>query len=588
MRRLAAPLAVLAAGCLEVPPVEPPMCKVTADCDAGEICDDGVCWGNPPGMLAAVVSPPSARTDLVSREIPLLMIDQDGWIEDIRFETPVTFKGRLLPQCEAPFSCDGRPIRATVTVTRPPAFSGGPGFRGLATVENGEFELDLPPSRPGDPPFTVSVLPADREAPGTGMSLARVIPPLQTAMEIPASVTGHVFPIGGLNLPDVTGTVKTLSGAPLPNYRVVALGRWTPDQPLTEVSTVAFTNAEGEYALKLSRNLSGSVEIVARPFNAQVAPELRLAGVDGDRDSSNNALTLPTATPGTARTVRITVTHTEAGGGVAPVAGARVIVRGRATIEEGVSSMGFSAEGHTDEAGRVALQLLDTLPLQSSYRLSIIPPPSSKAAALHGKAFALMDTTQRLETRIAITGSVFGADGRPVKGVSVSARPSLRFLWSLDPAAQELLAEIPAPAAVTADTGEFVLFVDHSLPSTGGQATTVWGHYDLTFEPPATTTRVPSWTMGEVELPRDDTQTVRALGAVELPDAAFVRGFVLDDESARVEDAEVTLYRARTDTGLCDEVRFEPAGGCTIPALIMGRATSGDDGLVRLTLPRLP
>ncbi len=588
MRRLCASLALVAAGCLEVPPVEPPMCKVTADCDAGEVCDEGVCWGNPPGMLAAVVSPPSARGDLVSRELPLLLISQDGWIDDIRFEAPVTFKGRLQPQCEAPFSCDGRPIRATVTVTRPPAFTGGPGFRDVTTVEGGEFEIDLPPSRPGDPPFTITVLPTDREAPGTGMSLARAIPPLQATMEIPASVSGHVFPIGGLNLPDVSGTVKTMTGVPLAGYRVVALGRWTPDQPVTEVSTVAFTNAEGEYTLKLSRNLAGFVEIVARPFNAQIAPELRLAGIAGGGDSSGNALTLPTATPGLPRTVTITVDHKETGGEVVPVAGARVIVRGRASIEEGISSMGFSAEGHTNEAGKVELQLLETGPLQMNYKLSIIPPPASKAAAMLGRPFGLADTSQRLATRIAITGAVMGADGKPVKDVSVTARPSLRFLWSLEPAGQAFLGEIPAPTAVTADTGEFVLFVDHSLPNPGAQATTVWGHYDLAFEAPATTTRVPSWTVGDVELPRDDTETVRALGAVQLPDAAFVRGLVFDDEDARVEGAEVRLYRVQSNPGLCDEVRFEPPGGCTLPPLLMGRATSDDDGQVRLTLPRLP
>jgi len=81
----AALAAVLAASCVSVPDGPEKMCDTTADCDHahGEVCGEGVCWGNPPGMLAAVLSAPSERADLVSREVKLLPITQDGWIDDM-------------------------------------------------------------------------------------------------------------------------------------------------------------------------------------------------------------------------------------------------------------------------------------------------------------------------------------------------------------------------------------------------------------------------------------------------------------------------------------------------------------------------
>jgi hypothetical protein len=161
----------------------------------------------------------------------------------------------------------------------------------------------------------------------------------------------------------------------------------------------------------------------------------------------------------------------------------------------------------------------------------------------------------------------------------------VRFLWSLEPGPQAFLGEVPAATAVTAPDGKFVLFVDHALPSgSGSQAATVWGHYDLSFEP-TVKSLMPSWTRGDVELPRVASQSSLALGAVHLPDAAYVRGFVFDNENARVEGAEVKLFEVQLNPGLCLETRFEPQS-CPIPPLLLGRAASAKDGVARLTLPR--
>lgn len=579
----------LAPACLEVPDPDRPMCKTTADCDAGELCDEGVCWGNPPaGMFAAVVSPPSQRSaDLVSREVLALPISGDGWIEAVHLEGAVSFKGRLQAQCDVMMPCEGRMLGATITVTRPSVFQGGPGFRKVVTVgaDADTFEINVPATRPDDPMYTITVVPDGRDAPGPGGSLAQLVPPLQTRIAIPASASGNLLELGGPGLPRVTGSVTTAGGGPLAGYRVVALGRWEPEQAPTEVSTVDFTGADGAYAIALSRGLVGDVELVARPFNLPPRPELRLGGIPAPLGAINKVLAVPGSTTGAERLVEIIVDHKDTGGEIAPVSGARVRIAG--SVATGANaSVRFAAEGTTNDAGVVRLTLLDTEQLEESYRLSVIPPPSSKASALFAKPYAVQaSTAQRLGTRIAITGAVHGADGHAMADVSVTARPSVRFLWNLEPGSQAFLGEIPTATVVTPDTGEFVLFVDHALTNgTGGQPSTVWGHYDLTFEP-TKKARAPSWTRTGVELPRDAAQSTLALGPIGLPDAAYVRGHVFDNENAHVEGAEVKLYQVQIDGALCLETRFEPQS-CPIPPLLLGRAASDPDGVARLTLPR--
>lgn len=586
---IAAAAAALLPACLEVPDKDPPMCKVTADCDEGELCDEGVCWGNPPmGAFAAVVSPPSARgADLVSREVPVLPISPDGWIEDIHLDDAVTFKGRLQAQCEGPLPCSGRKLGASITISRPSVFAGGPGFRKLVTVDaNAEtFELVVPATRPGDPPYAVTAVPDDRASPGTGTSLAQFVPPLFVRIDATSSGGSNLLTLGGAGLRTVTGAIVTSGGNPVGGYRVVALGRWEADQPLSEVSTVDFTGANGAYVLALSRNLVGTVEIVARPFDAQLRPELHLTGVPVNQDSTDKVLELPGPTVGNVRLVEVIVDHQDTGGEIARVAGATVTIASAVSTNSNATAQ-FVASATTDESGAAYLELLDTPSLANNYQLSINPQPGSKAAAVFGKRYSIQTSmAQRLGTRIAITGRVLDATGEPVQDVSVTARPSLRFLWSLEPGPQTFLGGVPAATTVTPENGEFVLFVDHAFENgAGAQASTVWGHYDLSFEP-TKKARVPSFTHTDVELPRDDAQSALAIGPIQLPDAAYVRGNVYDDENARVEGAEVKLYRVRAGDALCAETRFEPTS-CPIPPLLLGRGTTDQGGVVRLTLPR--
>jgi hypothetical protein len=577
-------LALLPAACIELSDREPPMCKQTADCDTGEICEENVCWGNPPaGAIAAVISPPSERPDLVSREVPVLPISGEGWLDDMHLDTAVTFKGRLQALCALP--CDGRVLGAKIEIARPSLFPGGPGFRKVITVEDDSFEVKVPATREGDPPYTIIVTPAGRDAPGSGTSgVAQHVPPLQIVSKIEKDISSGVLGLGGLSLTRITGTLASPGGTYVGNYRVVAMGRWAVDQAPTEVSSVDFTGADGLFEIKLSRELVGSVELVARPFGLPLRPELHLGGLSVQSDTLDKRLTLPGTMP-SELPVAVVVDHKETNGEIARVGGARVIIAASSTDGGGVTTR-FSAEGITGDDGVAHLKLIDTPALLTGYRMSIIPPAGSKAAALFDKPYQVQGTIQqRLGTRLALAGTVHDVSGAALEGVSITARPAVRFLWSLGPTAQTFLGEIPAPTVTSSNIGEFVVFVDHALPDgTGNPGSTVWGSYDLSFEP-TVKSRMPMWTKTDFELPRDDTQSTTALNAIFLPDAAYVRGVIFDDENARVEGAVVQLYRVQTDSTLCMETRFEPLS-CPIPPLLLGRGISDDDGVARLTLPR--
>jgi hypothetical protein len=161
--------------------------------------------------------------------------------------------------------------------------------------------------------------------------------------------------------------------------------------------------------------------------------------------------------------------------------------------------------------------------------------------------------------------------------VSVTARPSLRFRWSLDATPLEFLDGIPAATTVTPESGDFVLWVDPYVAST-------WAHYDVSFEPPSGAD-VPSWTLPDIEIPRDQNVSSIPLDTLVSPDAAFVHGRITDSLGSPVEGAELRIYQVVTDSTLCNQVTNAP-DQCVIPAQLQGHGTSDMDGIVRLTLPR--
>src|SRR5207344_2825646 len=96
-------------------------CTVDSDCNtaSGEVCDEGVCYGDPPtGMFAATLVAPIEREDLTSTEIPDLLLPRTGHLDDLQLDGPISFTGRVEAYC-AGSNCSTSSIAAEVRLTRP-------------------------------------------------------------------------------------------------------------------------------------------------------------------------------------------------------------------------------------------------------------------------------------------------------------------------------------------------------------------------------------------------------------------------------------------------------------------------------------
>jgi hypothetical protein len=593
----------LLAGCLSVPEQQKPACTSTDDCGAGEVCDEGVCWGNPPaGMFAAALGAPSARTNVVQTEVPQLSIPSDGWLGDIVIDSPVTIAGRVVAYCVAPMPCTDASLPATITVTRASLFDGGPGFHAIVDASDNvstggtSFSLGVPRTHDGDPDYLVTIMPDGRgpTPPSNGsISPAELAPPMRMHVRAETDQPAVTLTLGKADSPVITGALSDGNGHPLANYRVVALGHWEPNEAATEVSTVDYTGTLGTYSITLADGILGNVEIVATPYDSNVvAPTLHLPNVAPQ--SGNKPLAAP-AMLGSPRTVSLVVKGVSGSGEIAPVAGARVIVSGGYNpMLVGGAHADLHAEATTDNDGIVKLKLLDGPAFATSYVISVIPPVSSNLGVIYdeGWTFGQVDalcgdqactsgescSCIGLPSRIAVRGTLVDTSGQPIANAAVSASPSLRFVWSLTPADQAFLTQIPEATATTPGSGDFVVWVDPFLSE-------AWGHYDLDIEP-ASGGHGPSWTVSDVEIPRGGQQLLD-LGTVTVPDAANIHGRITDPGGNPVVGSELRVFSMAPDASLCTRVSYPPQD-CVIPAQLVGHGTSDVDGIVRLTLPRAP
>jgi hypothetical protein len=567
------------AGCLSVPDGPTPMCDSTSDCNhaAGEVCEEGVCYGNPPpGPFAAVVSPPSTRHDLAPHELATVAIQPDGELGDLALDPPVLFSGKIVEFCPPPMTgCDSTSLGATVTVARVSQFPGGPGFKTVVNVAAADaFSIPLPRTTAADAPYTITIVPDGGHQLGTVRSPAEQVPPRRLYMPIGETMAAAALELGGADLPVISGTLTDSLGQGLTGYRVVALGRWDAGEPATEVSTIDFVDSDGHYAVTLSDDLIGSVELVARPPDSVVAVTVHVAGLDASRSIQRN-VTEP-ATLGIALALPVAIDGLDLTGTVAQVAGATVSVTGTLTV--GQASFTMTDDKVTDKAGAAQLHILNGASIVDSYRISIIPSANSTLGAIFDQPIVLppppRPLSRRLTGRVALRGTIVDAAGKPLNKVAVTARPALRFLWTLDSGPQAFVGSIPAATTVTPDTGEFLLWVDASV-------TRVPGAYDLLIEPPSTA-RAPTYVKTTELAGASDAM---AIGTIGLPDAAFVHGRVIGPDGEPVENAEIKLYLGQVELDLCSQLVHAPAS-CPIPASLQARDTADDDGIVRLALPR--
>lgn len=610
-RLLAAGAAAAAAtaalgSCLSVPGGPAPMCHSDNDCDRahGELCEEGVCWGNPPpGPFAAMISPPSSRQDLVASEIPQLVIPDHGWVGDLTLEVPVLMSGKLVQFCPPPLAgCDPTPLAGTVTVSRPPQFRGGPGFKATLNVAaGGSFAMPVRRTQPGDDPYTVTLVPdATRQV--TGRSAAEIVPPRRMQIAISDNLATQAIELGGADLPTISGTLRDSSGAGIASYRVSAFGHWDPTEPVVEVSTVDYTDASGAYSVTLSDDLIGTVELVARPVAATntgappTAAAIHVTGLAAAASSTRDLAMPNNLGKPTTLTLQVQGLDDQTGT-IVPVSAAQVSLNG--ALGDSLTSFTVTDTEVANTSGQVTMKLLDGDGLAASYRLSVTPPAGANLGGIifdqKLSSFSMLPQV-RLPPRIALRGNVVYG-GKPLGNATITAQPSLRFLWTLDPDTQVFVASIP-PSTFTTPTngGDFVLRVDpFVLRGDGMNIDQIWGYYDIVIEP-AAGTRAPSFVVREFPIMRNAALNPLTITYpftlpdgmapnIYVPDGAFIHGRATSPDGHPVEGAEVRVYEVSTQLTLCSQVDHAPAS-CPIPAALQARNTSDDEGTVRLALPR--
>ncbi|CAN5623700.1 hypothetical protein BH11MYX1_BH11MYX1_25550 [soil metagenome] len=578
----------LGSACLQIPAGPSQECAADADCDTalGEACSDGVCYGGPPaGTFAAVVTPPSDRSDLITVELPHFTLPADGDLSTLVLATPARIGGRVEAYCGLPQSCEGTSIAATIVISRAPLFPGGTGFSTVVTSKDGlprgsnSFSVTVPRSTSGDPPYVLSIVPSGNGAlpPANGAtSAAEQAAPMLLQLAALSDIDTGTLVLGSAQSQVITGSLTDGASHLLQKYRVVARGRLVAGGPVTEVSTVYYT-ANGQYTITLSDGAIGPISVNATPYDANVvAPTLSLGGLEPR--AAVRFIAQP-ANTGNKVLLTIPIEGLSTGGAVAPVAGAHVIVAARfSPMINGTSSATLSVETTTGADGMAHLTLLDGPAFAGLYKLRVIPPTGSLLGTIYDQPLALDAVSAvRLPPRVALRGRVLDGGGEAVGKLSVTALASVHFSWTEPEDAAAFLAGIPAPTALTSDDGSYVIYVD---PYVAG----VWGHYDLEFDAPSGVSSA-SWVVADVEIPREANLATVTLPDATVPDSAYFRANLADPGHLRVGGGELRIFSIASDSSLCDRVPYPPAN-CVIPAQLLGHAASNETGALKLALPR--
>ncbi len=582
---------LLVGACIEAPvqPDDRIECRADADCNtgAGEVCDEGVCWGNPPATRYAAVLGPSAAFNSVAAttEIASVVFEADGWFGDgasggLRLIEAMRVSGQVKAPCPAALeACSGYlVVPGTIKWIRPSDIPGLPELTVTSTMSStgngtgGGFEVHLP--RPAAvTTYTVVFTPSTAPL-GAGLpSAANLLPPLRASVTVgPADAGGVVRDFMLSTSPrTISGRISQVGTTALGGWRVYAeAGDGTVQGALVRASNIAITNPDGDFTLALADGPS-LVDLVFVPTNVTGAgesepPRVRLR--DHVVTSPLPALVLPKLERIIAAPV--TVDGIDGSGGVADVAGASVVAR----LDQlfGNVYLQHQATATTGASGLGSLQiLLGTEPLPLHYELDVLPGPLSEMASVYGVDLFVADTVPTPAVRLPrgqpIVGAVLDEQGFGVPGATVTASvsgPSLCALSSDDLRVARGLAPVQA---TTNANGEFALFVDRDFAGTPLT-------YDIAVEPSAGTW-APAWTFLDTT-PSPDHR------ALWLPEAAHVRARVFAPSSNLAPDTLVTLHELTDKPAPCPQVSYGTAGLSVRQAV----GTSDPEGVVRLILPR--
>lgn len=608
--------ALLCAGCINDVAdggVEP-MCSDTSDCDAasGEICDEGVCWGDPPDgvTFAGVLVPPDDRTDLPVAVIPALAIADDGTIVGLDFPRAVTISGRVLLACP-PLEQDPNPsydcgpersVGAQITIERASPFAGGPVLSRtiVAAGALGPGESAFSFLLPKDPAaeYRITITPDDSTG-GDNIAPGELAPPRQ--LTITADSDHHVEWV--LGDPDALKTIRGCvqnvvgDGTPYAGMHVQALGRWSQLSPLTRASSRSYTDETGCFTLRVPIRMLDEFDILVQPAPGAILPSLRLVGefvrdpADGEiyEHVIDPPLVMPSAPAPT--TFRLPVEAIGSAGGQEPVPGAAVkmtTVFPLPDTETRDIQVTFTAEAVTaaldaGEPGVASLELYPGSEQNRVYAVQVVPPPDSQfqsafdllvPVGVGGSAQVLQPVA--LSRRAALTGTAVTAGGEVVTGAPVEASASSSLRLTVDSAEVDaILDQLQFPTATTDAGGAFLVWVDRELV---GEAAT----YDVDVSPAPFSSQAPSWTFEDIRVPAESESV--DLGELVLPEASYARGVVRDGRGAAVVGAELRVYQLGA-ADYCTRVLEIGTADCVPPAHLRGIWASDEEGTVRVVLP---
>ncbi len=605
---------VALSGCLDEvhdQPPFPPMCDSNADCDTanGEVCDQGVCWGDPPAnaTFAATLLGPDGADDLVRTDVALT-IASDGTVTGMQFADTITVSGRVTLACgpnDDPQFCDPTTsIAAQLRITRPSDLPGLPDFTRTVTASDGAvagdvaFAVTLPRLAAGAEPYQVQIVPQASQQPNQtqGPSPQELAPPGRVEIDGTADEPDLEWVLGDpAENKIVIGRVVDAAQRGISGMQVYALGRWQDGDAPTRSSSIATTDESGVFAFRVPIDMLDLYDVLVVPPAGVIAPTLRAKDLyipDPDViESPDNTvmiddLAMPSYPQGASFVLPVSGTNTA--GSDVPVAGAEVRLTTTLLDQGGVTAT-YTATGSTDPNGEVELQLIPGGAQNRVYAVRVISPPDSSHASLDDKMLNVGpgNTGGRsvlprvtLDSRLLVAARVLNDQGAPVAGATVNTDLSLPFRLTLPAELQSELESLKLPSATTDDNGVFTLWLD---PSVIGLA----AFYDLAIVPPAGAA-TPRWSLRDLAI--DDLANQPPPGTdgsldLWLPPPSFARGPIHAPDGSSVADAEVWLYELPADNSLCADLPLPAGQDCTVPAQLRGLWHSRKSGVVWMVLP---
>ena len=475
---------IAAAGCLPIDEDDgfEPMCVSTSDCDAGEACEEGICWGNPPATpFAAQLLPPGEDDQgLATTEIPALEIGPDGWVANLAFAPSATIRGRVTLACDqspANPGCDpATTIAATIFASRKSAIPGQPLYTRTVTSRLGaiddeiSFSLSLPVS---EEPYEIIITPVtpDENTSASELLPVQLAPPSRLTLQIDGADTmeSEAWVVGqSANYMVLEGEVLDSLENPMPGMKVKAE---MPGASARRVSSLAFTDDQGHFSLRILRDLGiDEVEIIAEPRDGMNVPTVRVRHVAISEAVPLEPLVIELPSFGDPVPYSLPIEGADGSGGTEPIAGATVRAITFFTEPDAPVVSTYSTSTVTDQDGQAQLMLIPGKRLENrTYNIIVEPPRESPHAARFdvtttiGSADGGTLEAIDLDRRVAISGLVKEADGSDANGASIEIRLSRPFVDSLDPSLRALVDNIALPKVTTSANGRFVFYLDRRL-----------------------------------------------------------------------------------------------------------------------------